>query len=452
MIKACGVAAVPRRHRRARARSSWPWCAAPTPTPCIRGIDTSAAEAMPGVVGVMTAQGHQGHQPPEATSSADRPVLCEDRVRDIGDPVAVVAADDPRAGRGRGRGRRGRVRAAAGARLARRGDGRGRAPAPRRAAERLPDPAADQGRRRQGACRTRPRSSRPASTPRSTTRRRWSPRPASPTSRARATTRSWSSSAAASTSTSTWPCCRRRSAGRTCATRRPSRAASSASRSRSPPRASPAAAALHFRRPVRYIPSLTESMQLTPKRHPFDMQLKLGADADGPPHRPSQMDMLVDNGAYISNGQVVMLRVAARCSRARTTSPTSTRSRKLVYTNNPWGGRRARRRAAAGQLRARVRHGHAGPQDGHRPARVPAAQLAASGPDQVHGAGRWRSGRSRSSATRSSPTTSGPSARRAERRDRHRADGASAWAPARSASAARAIRRSSRSSSTPTTA
>ncbi len=32
----------------------------------IKSVDTSAAEAMPGVVGVLTAQGRQGHQPPQA--------------------------------------------------------------------------------------------------------------------------------------------------------------------------------------------------------------------------------------------------------------------------------------------------------------------------------------------------------------------------------------------------
>jgi aldehyde oxidoreductase len=38
------------------------------------------------------------------------------------------------------------------------------------------------------------------------------------------------------------------------------------------------AAAIHFKRPVRYIPSLAESMLMTSKRHAFDMQVKLAAD------------------------------------------------------------------------------------------------------------------------------------------------------------------------------
>ena len=47
-----------------------------------------------------------------------------------------------------------------------------------------------------------------------------------------------------------------------------------------------AAAALHFKRPVRYIPSLMESMWLTSKRHAFDMKVRLGA------RRPGQIDGL----------------------------------------------------------------------------------------------------------------------------------------------------------------
>ena len=41
------------------------------------------------------------------------------------------------------------------------------------------------------------------------------------------------------------------------------------------------AAALFFKRPVRYVPSIDESMWLSSKRHPFEMKVKLGADAKG---------------------------------------------------------------------------------------------------------------------------------------------------------------------------
>ena len=62
-----------------------------------------------------------------------------------------------------------------------------------------------------------------------------------------------------------------------------------------------AAAALHFSRAVRYVPSLAESMLMTSKRHPFDMAVKLGADADGR-LTALTMDITVDNGAYTSLG------------------------------------------------------------------------------------------------------------------------------------------------------
>ena len=68
-----------------------------------------------------------------------------------------------------------------------------------------------------------------------------------------------------------------------------------------------AAAALHFRKPVRYIPSLVNSMQMSSKRHPFDMKVKMGAD-DKNRLTALDMDILVDNGAYHSNGNAVVNR------------------------------------------------------------------------------------------------------------------------------------------------
>ena len=57
----------------------------------IRGIDASAAERMPGVVGVMTAADIKGTNRLKYTL-ADRPILCDDKVRTLGDAVAIVAA------------------------------------------------------------------------------------------------------------------------------------------------------------------------------------------------------------------------------------------------------------------------------------------------------------------------------------------------------------------------
>ena len=56
------------------------------------------------------------------------------------------------------------------------------------------------------------------------------------------------------------------------------------------------AAALHFRRPVRYVPSLTESMWMTSKRHPLSCRMRLGADREG---RLTGLDVAftMENGA-----------------------------------------------------------------------------------------------------------------------------------------------------------
>ena len=96
-----------------------------------------------------------------------------------------------------------------------------------------------------------------------------------------------------------------------------------------------AAAAIHFRRPVRYIPSLLESMYLSPKRHPFDMKLKLAANAEGR-LTALGMDILVDNGAYNSMGNVVMMRAMMMLSSSYDIPNVDALAR-LVYTNNPWG-------------------------------------------------------------------------------------------------------------------
>ncbi len=96
-----------------------------------------------------------------------------------------------------------------------------------------------------------------------------------------------------------------------------------------------AAAALKFKRPVRYLPSQAESMLITSKRHPFDMQIRLGADSDG--HFTAlSMDITVDNGAYHSNGNVVINR-ALNMLTSSYYIPNLKVASKLVYTNNPWG-------------------------------------------------------------------------------------------------------------------
>jgi aldehyde oxidoreductase len=95
------------------------------------------------------------------------------------------------------------------------------------------------------------------------------------------------------------------------------------------------AAALHFRRPVRYIPSLTESMYISPKRHPFEMKMRLGADRQGK-LTGLTMDYVVDNGAYLSAGRAMVFRALYMLSGSYYVPAVKALGR-LVYTNNPWG-------------------------------------------------------------------------------------------------------------------
>jgi aldehyde oxidoreductase len=97
-----------------------------------------------------------------------------------------------------------------------------------------------------------------------------------------------------------------------------------------------AAAALHFKRPVRYIPSLSESMLMTSKRHPFTMKVKLGADADGKLTAYTN-DFVVENGAYMILGIVVIIRALQMLSGSYHIPNIGALAR-LVYTNNAAGG------------------------------------------------------------------------------------------------------------------
>ena len=94
------------------------------------------------------------------------------------------------------------------------------------------------------------------------------------------------------------------------------------------------AAAIHFKRPVRYIPGLAESMLMTSKRQAFDMEVKLGADGRG---RLSAYcnDILVDKGAYLSSTGSIG-RALMTLSGSYHIPNVNARAR-VVYTNNPWG-------------------------------------------------------------------------------------------------------------------
>jgi aldehyde oxidoreductase len=96
------------------------------------------------------------------------------------------------------------------------------------------------------------------------------------------------------------------------------------------------AAALYFKRPVRYIPSLHESMLLTSKRHPFFMKVKLGADKNGK-LTVLVNDFTVENGAYMILGIVVITRALEMLSGSYHIPGIQSLAR-LVYTNNAAGG------------------------------------------------------------------------------------------------------------------
>lgn len=97
-----------------------------------------------------------------------------------------------------------------------------------------------------------------------------------------------------------------------------------------------AAAALHFQRPTRYVCSLKESMETTTKRHPYEIQTRLGADATGK-LTALFMDFTVENGAYTSFGNAILMRSLQMLSNSYYI-PNVHAFGRLVYTNNAWGG------------------------------------------------------------------------------------------------------------------
>ena len=181
----------------------------------VGSIDTSAARAMPGVVAVFTGAdltdvkpipGGIGFPRPDGgpAPKTDRPLLASDRVRFVGEPVALVMAETSRRRQGcRGGGHGGVPRTAAGGRSDRRDGARRAAGVGRRARQyRLPVEA-----RR---CRGDRRS---AARPRRMSRGCSSPSRASPPTR-------WSRAAPGrkSAATAGWRCTPRTSRRTTCAT------------------------------------------------------------------------------------------------------------------------------------------------------------------------------------------------------------------------------------------
>jgi aldehyde oxidoreductase len=98
-----------------------------------------------------------------------------------------------------------------------------------------------------------------------------------------------------------------------------------------------AAAALHFKRPIKYEPSITESMQTTPKRPPYDVKLKLGADEKGK-LTAINYDFTINQGAYSMGGHSSHLDRCLMMLQGAYHIPNIKALGRLVYTNNASAG------------------------------------------------------------------------------------------------------------------
>ncbi|MDD5704207.1 MAG: molybdopterin-dependent oxidoreductase, partial [Dehalococcoidales bacterium] len=97
-----------------------------------------------------------------------------------------------------------------------------------------------------------------------------------------------------------------------------------------------AAAVVHFKRPIRYVPSLAESMLITSKRHPYSMKLKMGADKNGRLTAYSN-EFTINKGAYFALAPVPPIRSLMMFS-GPYNIPNINGMAKVAYTNNAWGG------------------------------------------------------------------------------------------------------------------
>lgn len=97
------------------------------------------------------------------------------------------------------------------------------------------------------------------------------------------------------------------------------------------------AAALHFKRPIRYIPSLSESMLMTTKRHPLTMKVKLGADKNGKLTVYTN-EFVVAKGAYHQSIGVAIISRILRLLSGAYHIPNIYADAQLIYTNDASGG------------------------------------------------------------------------------------------------------------------
>jgi CO/xanthine dehydrogenase Mo-binding subunit len=97
-----------------------------------------------------------------------------------------------------------------------------------------------------------------------------------------------------------------------------------------------ALAAFYLKKPVKIVYSREEVFQVTSKRHPLRIQYKSGARRDGT-LTAVEVDILGDTGAYASYGATVAIRSAVHATGPYQVPNVKVRSR-MVYTNNSWSG------------------------------------------------------------------------------------------------------------------
>ena len=97
-----------------------------------------------------------------------------------------------------------------------------------------------------------------------------------------------------------------------------------------------ALAVYHLRKPARIVYSREEVFQVTSKRHPLKIRYKSGAKKDGT-LTAVEVDILGDTGAYASYGATVAIRSAVHATGPYQIPNVKVRSR-MAYTNNPWSG------------------------------------------------------------------------------------------------------------------
>jgi CO/xanthine dehydrogenase Mo-binding subunit len=97
-----------------------------------------------------------------------------------------------------------------------------------------------------------------------------------------------------------------------------------------------ALAVFHLKKPVKIVYSREEVFQVTSKRHPLKIRYKSGAKKDGT-LTAVEVDILGDTGAYASYGATVAIRSAVHATGPYQVPNVKVRSQ-MVYTNNSWSG------------------------------------------------------------------------------------------------------------------